>query len=158
MSKRRNGAPVRRGANSRPETDRRRHAALTAILLCAGLAACGGSHQAAQEGSAAQEAAAPAAAAPQSQNPLIGSWTLVSAEDAALCPESVQFTEDTYTTVSKGVATENSALYHAYPGYVNVVAGGDLANYQQYNLTSPDIITNVTGNQYAINNCPYKRS
>jgi hypothetical protein len=156
MSKRRNGAPPRRGS----ELDRRRHAALTAILLCAGLAACGGGHQAAQDGSATQAAAvAPTpVAAPDSQNPLIGNWTLVSADDAAVCPESVQFTADTYTTVSKGVSTQNSATYRAYPDHVNVVSGNDLAHYQQYNLTSADIITNVTGNQYAINNCPYGRS
>jgi hypothetical protein len=40
---------------------------------------------------------------------------------------------------------------------VDVAANGDLAHYQQFNLTSPDIITNVTGNEYAINNCPYRR-
>jgi hypothetical protein len=158
MSKRWNGAPVWGGAASGLKLDRPRHAAPTAILLCAFLAACGGSHRAAQDGSATQGAPAQAAAAPESQNPLIGSWTLVSADDAVSCPESVQFTADTYTTVWKGVSTENSAIYRAYPGYVNVVAGNDLAHYQQYNLTSADIITNVTGNQYAINNCPYKRS
>jgi hypothetical protein len=160
MSKRWNGAPVRRGAASGLKLDRPRHAAPTAILLCAFLAACGGSHQVAQDGSATQAAPAPAqaAAAPESQNPLIGNWTLVSADDAALCADSVQFTEDTYTTIWKGVTTSNSALYHAYPGYINVFSGNDLAHYQQYNLTSADIITNVTGNQYAISNCPYKRS
>jgi hypothetical protein len=131
---------------------------LAAILLAAGLAGCGGGHRAVQDASAAQATAPPAAQAAASQNPLIGSWTLVSADDAVTCPESVQFTEDTYTTVRKGVATENSALYQAYPGHVNVVSGNDLAHYQQYNLTSADIITNVTGNQYAINNCPYKKN
>ena len=128
---------------------------LAALLLAAGLAGCGG-HHAAQGGSAA--AGAPAEAAADSQNPLIGNWTLVSADDAATCPDSVQFTETSYTTIWKGVTTNNSALYHAYPGYVNVFAGGDLAHYQQYNLTSPGVITNVTGNQYAISNCPYKRT
>jgi hypothetical protein len=38
-----------------------------------------------------------------------------------------------------------------------VVSGNDISHYQQYNLTSPGIITNVTGNQYAIANCPYKK-
>jgi len=129
---------------------------LAAILLLAGLAGCGRGHQAAQ-GAAAGPAAA-AAAAPDSQNPLFGSWTLVSATDDAYCPDSVQFSADTFTTVSKGVTQNFAPIYHVYPTYVDVAANGDLAHYQQFNLTSPDIITNVTGNEYAINNCPYKRS
>jgi hypothetical protein len=90
-------------------------------------------------------------------NPLMGNWTLVTASDAASCANSLTFTADTYTTVWNGVTTKNHATYAAYPGYVNVVSGNDISHYQQYNLTSPGIITNVTGNQYAIANCPYKK-
>lgn len=61
-------------------------------------------------------------------------------------------------TIWKGVTENKHALYHTYPGYVTVFIGNDIAHYQQYNLTSADIITNVTGNQYAMANCPYKRS
>ena len=90
-------------------------------------------------------------------NPLIGSWTLVSESDSASCPNSLNFTADTYTTVWSGVTKKNHASYAAYPGYINVFSGNDISHYQQYNLTSPGIITNVTGNQYAIANCPYKK-
>jgi hypothetical protein len=91
-------------------------------------------------------------------NPLIGSWTLVNESDAASCASSITFTADTYTTVWNGVTKKDHATYRAYPGYVNVISGNDISHYQQYNLTSPAIITNVTGNQYAISNCPYKRT
>jgi hypothetical protein len=107
------------------------------------------------------DAAAPGSAAPVadngSTNPLIGRWTLMSPGDPAVCPEKVQFAESTDVTISNGVTQNNNVLYHAYPGYVNVFANGDLQHYQQYNLTSADVITNVTGNQYAMMNCPYKR-
>ena len=91
-------------------------------------------------------------------NALIGSWTLVSPSDSATCPDSVQFTADTYTTIWKGVTNSNHAIYRTYPTYVTVYAGGPTSGYLQFNLTSADIITNVTGNQYAIANCPYKRT
>jgi hypothetical protein len=132
--------------------------ALVGVAGAAAIAACSpkGADSAAAPG-VAPAAAAPTAADSGSSNQLIGSWTLMPTDDAA-CADSVQFTDTTYTTVSKGVSTSNPALYHAYSGYVNVFVNGDLAHYQQYNLTSADVITNVTGNQYAINNCPYKRA
>ena len=151
------------------------------VLMGAVLASCGGSHggsAGANAGAAAGAStdatagaspgatadaspAAPAdasAAASGSANPLVGSWTLVSASDSATCPDSIQFTADTYTSVWSGVTKTNHAIYRAYPGYMVVYAGGPVGGYFQFNLTSADVITNVTGNQYAMANCPYKRS
>ena len=81
----------------------------------------------------------------------------MSTGDPATCPEKLQFAETTDMSIQNGVTQNNNVLYHAYPGYVNVFANGDLQHYQQFNLTSADVITNVTGNQYAMMNCPYKR-
>jgi hypothetical protein len=121
----------------------------------------GCSPKAAAPDAAAPDVAAPAAGAPAvdaaSANPLIGSWTLMSPGDPAVCAEKLQFAETTDATISQGVTQTNNVLYHPYPGYVNVFANGDLQHYQQFNLTSADVITNVTGNQYAMLNCPYHR-
>jgi hypothetical protein len=144
---------------------------LVCVTAAAAMAGCSPKNSGQTEASAAAPAAgaptpaasadAPPAASPAdsaSGNPLIGSWTLVSADNAPVCADSIQFTDTTYTTVSQGVTTSNPVLYHAYPGYVTVFVNGDLAHYLQYDLTSADVITNVTSNQYAVNNCPYKRA
>jgi hypothetical protein len=107
---------------------------------------------------AATPASAAASADSGSTNPLIGSWALVSADNDTSCPDSIQFTADSYTTNWKGVVESKHALYHAYPGYIDVFLNSDISHYLQFNLTSADVITNVTGNQYAMNNCPYNRS
>jgi hypothetical protein len=132
---------------------------LTLACVAAAVTMTGCSPKAAAPGGATPDAATPAVAAPDaaSGNPLIGSWTLMSPGDPATCPEKVQFAETTDMSVQNGVTQNNNVLYHAYPGYVTVFANGDLAHYQQFNLTSADVITNVTGNQYAMMNCPYKR-
>jgi hypothetical protein len=91
-----------------------------------------------------------------SDNPLIGSWTLVDT-DKDYCGTHEQFKTDSMSEVKAGATTAYSAIYLIKPGYVDVAVNGDLAHYGQWDETAPDEITYRINSLYVVASCKYHR-
>ena len=95
------------------------------------------------------------ASAASSDNPLIGSWTLVDT-DKDYCGTHEVFKTDSTSEVKAGVTTTYPAIYLIKPGYVDV-SEGSAANYGQWDETGTDEITLRINSLYVVASCKYHR-
>jgi hypothetical protein len=93
--------------------------------------------------------------APSSDNPVIGSWTLVDT-DKSYCGTHEKFMKDSTEEVKAGVTTTYPAIYLVKPGYVDV-SEGSVANYEQWDETGPNEITLRINSLYVVASCKYQR-
>jgi hypothetical protein len=103
--------------------------------------------------SSSSSTGAPAAS---SDNPIIGSWTLLDT-DKDYCGTHEEFKTDSMSEVKAGATTTYSAIYLIKPGYVDVAENGDLSHYGQWDETGPDEITLRINSLYVVASCKYRR-
>jgi hypothetical protein len=103
--------------------------------------------------SSSSSTGAPAAS---SDNPIIGSWTLLDT-DKDYCGTHEEFKTDSMSEVKAGATTTYSAIYLIKPGYVDVAENGDLSHYGQWDETGPDEITFRINSLYVVASCKYHR-